>query len=368
MTRAIVLAFLLLSSFTAFAQADFAQADTVMSAKPVVNYSGFADIFYAYDFYKPSTNYRQPFLYNHNRHNEFNLNLALLKASIQHQKYRGNIALQAGTYATDNYAAEEDLLQLVFEANAGIALNRKENLWLDAGIFGSHIGFESAISADNLTLTRSLLAENSPYYLAGAKVTYTPTQYWTLAALVVNGWQRIRRVPGNSLPSFGTQVNYAPSGNLTFNWSTFIGTDDPDDTRRMRYFNNFYGQFSLSKRTTLIAGFDIGVQQESTGSSRYDTWYSPVLIAQYKLTEDWAIAVRAEHYSDRNEVILSAPGSNGFRTAGLSANADYSPYPPIVCRMEARWLGSPDKIFLKETGLTNSNFTLLSSIALRFNR
>ncbi|MBK8628485.1 MAG: outer membrane beta-barrel protein [Saprospiraceae bacterium] len=28
---------------------------------------------------------------------------------------------------------------------------------MDAGIFPSHIGFESAISADNWTLTRSLL-------------------------------------------------------------------------------------------------------------------------------------------------------------------------------------------------------------------
>ena len=37
-----------------------------------------------------------------------------------------------------------------------------DNLWLDAGIFVSHIGLESANSRDNLTLTRSIMADNSP--------------------------------------------------------------------------------------------------------------------------------------------------------------------------------------------------------------
>jgi hypothetical protein len=361
--KAIVLAFLLCSSITAYAQ-----SDTTMSADPEVRFEGFADIFYAYDFNKPTTGYRQPFLYNHNRHNEFNLNLAFLRATVEHTRYRGTLALQAGTYAMDNYAAEEDLLKHVFEANAGIALDRQAKVWLDAGIMGSHIGFESAISADNLTLTRSLLAENSPYFLSGAKITYTPTQTWTLAALVVNGWQRIRRVPGNSLPSIGTQVNYTPADNLTLNWSTFIGTDDPDDTRRMRYFNNLYAQFGLGERTTFIAGFDIGIQQQIKGSNRYHTWYSPVLIAQYKLSETWAVAVRAEHYSDKNEVIIPAPGTNGFRATGLSANADYTPHPNIICRLEGRWLNSPDKNFEKGAGFTDSNFTFLSSIAIRFSK
>jgi hypothetical protein len=48
-----------------------------------------------------------------------------------------------------------------------------------------------------------------------------------IAGLIVNGWQRIQRLQGNSLPSFGTQINYSPTEKITFNWSTFIGTDDP---------------------------------------------------------------------------------------------------------------------------------------------
>jgi hypothetical protein len=52
-------------------------------------------------------------------------------------------------------------LKNIYEANVGISLNKKNNLWVDAGVMPSHIGFESAISMDNWYLTRSLLAENS---------------------------------------------------------------------------------------------------------------------------------------------------------------------------------------------------------------
>ncbi|MGE0568812.1 MAG: outer membrane beta-barrel protein [Bacteroidia bacterium] len=125
------------------------QSDTTKTISPKVNLCGFVDVFYVYDFSQPPGASRQPFLFNHNRHNEFNLNLGFIKISTQHQKYRANIALQCGTYANDNYTSEPGLLKNIFEANAGISLNKKNNLWLDAGIFASHIGFESTISLEN---------------------------------------------------------------------------------------------------------------------------------------------------------------------------------------------------------------------------
>ena len=237
----ITIAFLLSSAYSS------AKNDSLWNKKPELTLSGFLDAYYVYDFNKPKGNSRQTFLYNHNRHNEFNLNLALIKLGLQNDKYRANLALQTGTYANDNYAAEPGLLKSIFEANVGISLNRNNSLWLDAGVLPSYIGFEYAISADNLTLTRSLLVENSPYYLSGAKLTYTASEKLEIAGLVLNGWQRIQRLQGNSMPSLGTQVIFTPSKKTTFNWSTFIGTDDPDSITRMRYFNNFYGVFQISE-------------------------------------------------------------------------------------------------------------------------
>lgn len=361
-------AILLLLTFSFLSTKEIkAQSDTAKKSLPEIELSGFADVFYCFDFNQPKTDYRQTFFFNHNRHNEFNLNLGFIKLSVQHQKYRANIALQAGTYAADNYATEPQLLKNIFEANAGISLSSKNNLWLDAGIFASHIGFESAISLDNWTLTRSILAENSPYYLSGAKLTYTPSKKLELTALVCNGWQHIQKIKGNSLPSFGTQLKLLPNEKITFNWSTFIGTDDPDTTRRMRFFNNLYGQFQLTNKIGLITGFDIGNQQQSKGSSEYQYWFSPVIIARYSFNDHWTTAFRAEYYHDKSGVIIPTATINGFKTMGFSLNIDYAPANNVACRLEGRWLNSQDKIFARNSSLTENDFFITASIAIKFN-
>lgn len=336
------------------------------SSPPKFSFSAVADVFYSYDFNQPATDFRQPFLFNHNRHNEFNLNLGLLRAAVAHQKYRAALSLQAGTYAQDNYAEEPDLLQHVFEAYAGISLNQQNSLWLDAGIFPSHLGFESAISSENWTPTRSLPAENSPYFLSGAKLTYQPGQKWLFSALLTNGWQRIRRLPGNSLLSAGTQVQYVKNERLMLNWSTLIGTDDPDSTRRMRYFNNIYGKFSLTERLGLIAGFDVGLQQKSKGSADYSTWFTPILIARYLLEEHWAMAVRAEHFADPSSVIIPPVNGGEFSLSGFSANIDYLPAEAVMWRLEGRWFHNPERVFPTENGFSRNNFFLTSTLTVAF--
>lgn len=352
--------------FCVFTQNSHGQINESWKEKPSLTVYGFVDAFYVYDFNKPQGNERQPFLFNHNRHNEYNLNLGLVKLGIEHSRYRANLALQTGTYANDNYAEETDVLKNIFEANVGIALTTNQNLWLDVGIFPSHLGFENAISLDNLTLTRSLAAENSPYFLAGAKLTYQVTNQLEITGLMVNGWQRIQRLEGNSLPSFGTQLHYKASDQFALNWSTFIGTDDPDATRRMRYFNNMYGQFQLSQRLQFIAGFDVGAQQAEMGSSRYDLWYSPVIIGQYAFNETWGAALRAEYYQDKQGVIIPTMTPNGFKTSGVSINVDYSPVPNLACRLEARWFDSQDAVFETRKNRSSSNFFIGGSIAIEF--
>lgn len=354
--------------FLLFVNGSWSQNDSVWTTQPEVTFSGFADVFYVFDFNLPTTVQRQDFLFNHNRHNEFNLNLGLLKWKVEHAKYRSNFAVQAGTYANDNYSAEPGLLKSIAEANIGISLGKANKLWLDAGVLPSYIGFESAISMDNPTLTRSLLAENSPYFMTGAQLSYKPNDHWMFAGLIVNGWQRIQRIQGNSLLSFGTQVNYRKGDRVTLNWSTFVGTDDPDSTRRMRYFSNLYGQFKIKNRFELIAGFDLGFQQRSKNAVQYDNWLSPVVIGQYTFNKKWKTALRAEYYSDETAIILFTGTKNGFKTTGLSLNVDFSPFQQIMWRMEGRWLNSKDALFKTTGNPSYNNFFVGTSIAIKFSQ
>jgi len=39
--------------------------------------------------------------------------------------------------------------------------------------------------------------------------TFNPNQLWEMSCLMLNGWQCMQRLEGNSLTSFGTQVNFS---------------------------------------------------------------------------------------------------------------------------------------------------------------
>src|SRR5687768_74637 len=97
-----------------------------------VTWSVFADIYYTYDFNKPPHHEKPSFLYNHNRHNEVNVNLALLKISYKKDRIRANVGLMAGTYAQYNLASEPELLRHLYETNIGVKISRKMNFWIDA--------------------------------------------------------------------------------------------------------------------------------------------------------------------------------------------------------------------------------------------
>jgi hypothetical protein len=335
-----------------FAGKIFAQDSTA-----TLTFSGYAETFYAFDANRPADNRRPAFQYSHNRHNEFNLNLGFLKAAYAAPKTRANLAIATGTYMADNYAAEPVGLRNILEANVGLKLGAKT--WLDAGIMPSHIGFESAVSKDCWTLTRGILAENSPYFETGAKITHSPNDKWTLAALVLNGWQRIARV--NSSPAFGSQIQWKPNAKTTLNWSTYIGNERPDSARLWRVFNNFYGIFQISEKVGLILGFDIGTQKSPIEGQ--DIWYTPNAVVRTQLNKKWAMALRVENYTDRDGVIIGIPD---FSTTGGSVNFDFAAAPNALLRFEARYLGNGDAIFPGKETLKKGTFYGTASLAVGF--
>lgn len=352
----------------AFVAAVLAMATTARADAPTQwSVHGFADFYYGVDSNDASANRRPDFLYNHTRTDAPQLNLGLLQVAASARQLRGNLGLMVGSYGEENLALEPDWAKHVFEANVGLALSAAQEAWLDVGILPSHLGFESALSSRNATLTRSLAAENSPYYLTGARVSGRAGPRWTLAALLVTGWQRTAPVDGNSLPGVGTQVAYAASDALSFNWSTFIGTDDPDDARRMRYFNNVYALYAPSRTLDFTLGLDVGLQQAAPDADDYDIWFTPQLVARYRLGGPWTVAARVEYYHDPRGVIVSAASGSGTHTWGLSCNLDRRFGDHVLARVEARHLQDPARNFARgEQGFSDRSTSLLASLAVEF--
>jgi Putative beta-barrel porin-2, OmpL-like. bbp2 len=359
--KKILFGILLLTSIQLKAQ------DSTKTQTNALGFGGYAEAYYSYDFNKPADNNRPSFLYSHNRHNEFNVNLAHVKGSYKADRIRANVALAVGTYINANYAAEPGVLKNVYEANVGVKISKAKNLWIDAGIFSSHIGFESAQSSGCWSLTRSMVAENSPYFESGAKLSYTSDNgKISLTALALNGWQRITRVNGNSLMSCGTQIFVKPSDKITFNYSTFFGTDKPDSSRLWRIYHNLYAIFQFNDKIGLTTGFDIGTEQVSKGSNDKNIWYTPVGILRFTPNSNWAIAVRGEYFSDGNGVIISTGTPNGFKTFGASLNFDRTFGEHLLWRTEFRTFSSKDAIFIKENTTKKNDGAITTSLALTF--
>jgi hypothetical protein len=350
------------------------QATTVSGPSSGLTVSGYIEAYYSHDFTAPKSAQERPgFLYNHKRNREVNINLAFIKGVYVSKRVRANLALQVGTYAQYNYAAEQNLVKNIYEANVGVKLSAKKDLWLDAGIFSSHIGFESAISKDCWTLTRSILAENSPYYLSGAKLTYnTSNGKWTLLGSVLNGWQRVAKLPGYSGPSVSTQVQLRPSPNVTLNWSMFIGSDRPDSLKQGRIFNNFYAIINPTGKLGAILGFDIGADRKpiASGDQRVGrgsyVWYSPVVIVRLATSDKSYLAGRIEYYNDKNGVIIAISTPYRFQTWGYSINYDYAILPNALFRIEGKVYSSKDTIFETASGLGGTNMSLTTSLAVSF--
>ena len=358
MLKRLCASFFLLLPFGLLAQQD---------STPLVQFSGFVEAYYGYDLGNPPDHRRPSFDYSHSQHNEFNINLAYIKATHSRALTRANLALMTGSYPNVNLAHEPVVMRNILEANVGVRLSKTRDLWLDAGVMPAHIGFESAVSKDCWTLSRSLLADNSPYYEAGLKLGYaTPDQKWKLSGLILNGWQRIGRPAGNQIPAFGHQVTYQPSPKLLLNSSSFVGSDNPDSTRQLRLFHNFYAIWQPSPQWGLTAGFDIGAQRAAAPSEEFHNWHTAVLILRRKFGERFYLAGRGEYYLDPQGVIIATGTPNGFATVGYSLNLDYWVRDNVVFRVEGHGLRSRDAIFFDRGRLSPNDLLLITSLAVSF--
>jgi hypothetical protein len=329
--------------------------------------TGYAEVYYQYDFNKPADGNRPGFIYSHNRHNEFNLNLGYIKASANRANSRVNLALAAGTYMNANYSAEPGVLKNLFEANAGIRLSKKKQLWLDVGILPSHIGAESAVSKDCPTLTRSLIAENSPYYETGVNLSYRSTNgKWLLSALLLNGWQRITRVIGNSRMNFGTQIQYKPTERLTLNYSNFWGSDKPDSSHEKRNYHNWYGSFSISDNCLISAGFDLGIEKKPNPLSDHAHWTGGFGVIKYSFNPVWRLAWRSEYFNDPDGVLISRINNREFRVVAHSLNLDFAPDKNILLRIEGKRFTAIEPVFNKGNHFSRQNVVLAVSMAAHF--
>ncbi|HYW52233.1 MAG TPA: porin [Gemmatimonadaceae bacterium] len=330
-----------------------------------VRLNGFVDTYYAYDFNRPADGDR-PFTTQAVRHDEFNVNLAWLGVTIERRKVRARVALQAGTSVQANYAGEPregtisgpDVARFIQEAVVGVRLS--DDVWVDAGIYYSYLGLESWASSDNPTYTRSLVADYTPYYLSGAKLTWAITPRLTAQVHAMNGWQNISE--NNRSKAIGSRVDYAVSPAVMLSYANFLGNEQGHDVpSALRLFNQVMAKATLPRGTQLQGQVDAGRQAASA-------WYGLVLIARQPVTERVALVGRVERFADPDKVVLVTSRLGGFIGNGASLGVDVGIEGGARWRSELRSLRTTESVFFDGRSLAPSrnSTAVVSSLSFAF--
>ena len=339
-----------LGSAVAFAEMPFQFGD---QDGPKLTLSGYADAYFGFD--TTGSAQRSGFLYNHVVQNRVATNLILLKADFESDRLRAVAAVMHGDYRRFNLATEPAGAKPWNEAYVGFKPLAHHDIWIDAGIYASHIGIESAISADCPTLTRSIVAENSPYYSSGVRMTYiSPDKANEVAFHVLNGWQRIDFAEGINRPAFGLQIKHRFSDSVSANYSNFYGTIYPtsqDIYRHYHHLNVVIAQGDWNYFATFDMGFEAGKR-----------WYSPMVMAQRKFTERFSATGRAEYYHDPDRANIGWGTGSGFSMTGFSVNFDYQLTKQVLLRVEPKIYQSANRDFDGH----RTNTMLTGGVSVRF--
>jgi hypothetical protein len=342
-----------------------------------LSFSAYIEAYHNIDFNAPNNNLRPGLFYSYTRTGQPNINLALAKLKYQGPKWRANLGVMAGSYAEFNLAAEPKGLRNFFEANVGVRLSKTKELWLDAGILPSHIGFETAIGKDNWAVSRSMCAENSPYFETGLKLSYL-TEKWDFALLALTGWQTIKMPEGSNSPGFGAQVAFRPDDKSTINYSNYFGAvpfADSVGNRFSNYFRTFHNVYysrNVINEIQYMLGVDIGWQENS--GRRLIPWWTPYAMLRFKnvLGGKWSFNFRHEQFFDTDNIYIGALSANqpnlaAINLAATSFNVDYQINKFLLLRTEAKWLKSKDAILPDKQKFSASNFNWLTTLSFAWN-
>lgn len=285
------------------------------------------------------------------RNNQFGLNMAMISLAYQSKTLRSNLSFHYGDIAESTWPAKYNLIQ---EANAGVELRKK--LWLDVGIFRSHIGLESTQPRENITSSMSLANVYEPYFFSGAKLTYYLTSKLSIQLNAFNSFSSIVETNKNKL--IGSTIIYSPNKALIFTYNFITGDDTPDSSKikHQRFYNNFYLTYQR-KKWSIGAEFNMGVQNNTkkVDSTNLSNAFmnSSLVVFKHQTFEKVGFYGRVEWFSDVDEMI-SVGANMGKYTWGTTCGFEYKPLKNVAMSIEGRYLKSEKTSFIYNNSLKDN--------------
>ena len=354
----------------AYSQEKDSNAENIKPAPPSFKISGYVDVYYAQYTDSVGTGHYQKFPVISPKSNVFGLNILQLTAQYSADRVRAIATIHYGDIPTSAWSPAFNMIQ---EANAGVRLTKR--VWLDAGFFKTHIGTEALLPKDNVASSLSIITIYEPWFQAGIKLTYSPTDKLLLCLHVLNGYNTF--IDNNKSKSYGVSVSYAFNEKGNINYYNLIGEESPAGTpaKHLRFLNNVVFNYQLTPKLKTIIGVDYITQQHSVigDSSKTAFIYSAILTLKYQLKPKFAIYARGETFSDRDgfltgKIIDATNMITGYIVSGATLGFEFKPMDNAYIRLEGRdlMMDANQKIFRTDGKNTNSRMEGMINIGVWF--
>ena len=198
-----------------------------------------------------------------------------------------------------------DTLRHFYRANLSYLAPIGNGLTLTGGLFDSYIGYESFLAKNNLTYTRSYIADQSPYFMFGVAAAYPVNEKWDLGLYSINGFSYLAEP--NDVFSYGAKLVWRPIANLAVTQNLYYGPDQ--DETAFEFWRLFSDSIIEWKGTegTLALIFNVGTEKQADtpsipGTPRF-VWMGSALEAGWHIGGPWSMAFRPEFYWDPSGLI-----------------------------------------------------------------
>ncbi len=318
-----------------------------LSQTPIQNIAYNIETYYGIDFKNNKT--QSPHYFNHHSLQAPRINYAQLEWKRSFNQWNMQLGIHDGDYVRRNYSDQPTWARLISSAQIQFIPKKFNQLKMTAGIFPSHIGFESAGVQNNLTLSRSLLAENSPYYESGIHSQYSSKNgKLTLGILALTGWQQAHLAKPAKKASWGWSSSFQLNPQILLSYNGFWGYQNATGIQPKSY-HNFYSTIQKDIWKCIV-GFDFG---QSKNQPNAQNWYSPVVILSRTLNEKWQATFRIESMKDEYSMILidNKDLITQKSTVGLTAQ--------FTSRRNFQWRLECKQMISEKTNIGNENNTLI---------
>jgi hypothetical protein len=202
----------------------------------------------------------RPLTLVNSKEDQFSLNIAMLSFKMSYDNLRANLTFHAGDIVDRAYKEQSSVTNPIIQ-EANIGLNIYDDLWLDAGCFLTHIGYESLTPKDNWLAAQSLLTFYEPNFQAGMRLSYE-TEKLNVQLYYLNGNGILE--DNNRNKSIGSFISYQLSDNFQLFYANIFNNEEDKANKPKRHIlNNLGFQYNFNNNNSLKIETDIAYKHNS---------------------------------------------------------------------------------------------------------